>query len=54
MEFNNSEFGGMINWYLEQNICDNITLSFFPFSSDASNNSYGKFRFSLHKEINGF
>lgn len=36
-----------INWDLEQNICDNIVLSFFPYSADTGNNAYGKYRFVI-------
>lgn len=36
-----------VNWNLEQNMCDNIKLSFFPFTADTSDNSYGKYRFVI-------
>lgn len=36
-----------VNWLLDQDILENITLSFFPFSADINNNSYGKYRFVI-------
>lgn len=36
-----------VNWLLENEIYDNIMLSFFPFSEDTANNSYGKYRFVI-------